>query len=302
VLAHLVATDSGALTSAELVERLRVSPASVSKAVTYLHGLGVLRRERPATGRRERYVVDDDTWLRAWEVNAQTHAAWADVADEAADALGPQTGAGARLARMGEFFRRLGDDMPAARRPPRWPIRSPRSRRWCTPGGPHDRRAGRRARLARSRVADALREAARHPDVTDPIVVERVPDGRSRPPPGHSGSPRPSAPRCAAVRARGAQLVACHPVDLGLGWAGCIPGFDNPMIIYRSVPHPSRHAPTSCAGRSHRQRVGNPVTQRVATHGQGCDRYRSVGRRCGRCGDRSTHVRPAARLCRNHAA
>ncbi|WP_252435514.1 MarR family transcriptional regulator [Pseudonocardia humida] len=178
VLAHLVATDTGALSSAELVERLRVSPASVSKAVTYLHGLGVLRRERQATGRRERYVVDDDTWLRAWEVNAQTHSAWADVADGAADALGPRTRAGVRLARMGEFFRRLGDDMAGG--PAAAALADPLTAvaALVHAGRPRtlDELAGALG-WAPSRVADALREAARHPDVTDPVVVERTPDG-----------------------------------------------------------------------------------------------------------------------------
>lgn len=46
VLACVVTTDSGALTAGELVRQLRVSPASVSKAVGYLEGLELLRRER----------------------------------------------------------------------------------------------------------------------------------------------------------------------------------------------------------------------------------------------------------------
>ncbi|MFG2127994.1 hypothetical protein ACGFNV_09360 [Streptomyces sp. NPDC048751] len=46
VLAALFTTDSGSLTSAELVRRLQVSPASVSKAVGYLDR-GSLRGRSP---------------------------------------------------------------------------------------------------------------------------------------------------------------------------------------------------------------------------------------------------------------
>ncbi|WP_367128559.1 helix-turn-helix domain-containing protein [Saccharothrix sp. HUAS TT1] len=110
VLASLVTTDSGALTSAELVRRLRVSPASVSKAVGYLEGLDFLRRERDPR-RRERYHVDDDMWLRTWLTSARTNAALADAARRGAEALGPATPAGARLTHMRRFFDQLGDDM-----------------------------------------------------------------------------------------------------------------------------------------------------------------------------------------------
>src|ERR1700726_2126629 len=58
VLTCLTTADSGAMTSAELVRRLGVSAASVSKAIAFLEGQHLVRRERD--GRRERYVVDDD--------------------------------------------------------------------------------------------------------------------------------------------------------------------------------------------------------------------------------------------------
>ncbi|GAA2914172.1 hypothetical protein GCM10020221_07340 [Streptomyces thioluteus] len=50
MLGCLSITDSGSLTSADLVRRLRVSPASVSKAIAYLEGQDLVRRERD--GRR----------------------------------------------------------------------------------------------------------------------------------------------------------------------------------------------------------------------------------------------------------
>ncbi|CAL9638993.1 hypothetical protein SUDANB23_06268 (plasmid) [Streptomyces sp. enrichment culture] len=45
VMACLSLTDSGSLTASELVQRLQVSPASVSKAVTYLESQGLVRRD-----------------------------------------------------------------------------------------------------------------------------------------------------------------------------------------------------------------------------------------------------------------
>lgn len=104
VLACLFTTDSGSLTSAELVGRLRISPASVSKAIGYLAGLGLVRREREPGRRRERYVVDDDIWLRSWQASARVNVMMANLARQSAQALGPTTPAGARLAMTGRCF------------------------------------------------------------------------------------------------------------------------------------------------------------------------------------------------------
>ncbi|MWA09626.1 GbsR/MarR family transcriptional regulator [Streptomyces sp. BA2] len=111
VLARLITDDSGSLTSADLVERLRVSPASVSLAVAYLEGLEVIRRERRPGHRREQYVIDDGVWLRAWMTSAQAHARWAETAQQGVDVLDAATPAGARLSHMSEFFATLSDDM-----------------------------------------------------------------------------------------------------------------------------------------------------------------------------------------------
>ncbi|MEU0951478.1 helix-turn-helix domain-containing protein [Streptomyces niveus] len=111
VLVRLFLTDSGTLTAADLVGQLKVSPASVSKAVGYLEGLGMVRRERDPLRRRERYVVDDDVWLRAWTRDTRTTATWADTARRGAGIVGADTPAGARLDHMGHFFATLSDDM-----------------------------------------------------------------------------------------------------------------------------------------------------------------------------------------------
>lgn len=111
VFACLVTTDSGALTAAELVQRLAVSPAAVSKAVGYLEGLAVIRRERWPRQRRERYLIDDDIWLQAWLASAQTHAVWAETAQRGVRVLGSTSPAGRRLDQMGQFFAQLSADM-----------------------------------------------------------------------------------------------------------------------------------------------------------------------------------------------
>lgn len=111
VLVRLFLTDSGSLTAADLVGQLRVSPASVSKAVSYLEGLEMVRRERDPRRRRELYVVDDDVWLRAWTRDTRTTATWAATARQGAGLVGAGTPAGARLDLMGQFFATLSEDM-----------------------------------------------------------------------------------------------------------------------------------------------------------------------------------------------
>ncbi|MET9551525.1 helix-turn-helix domain-containing protein [Streptomyces sp. NPDC006645] len=111
VLVRLFLTDSGSLTAADLVGQLRVSPASVSKAVGYLERLEVVRRERDPRGRRERYVVDDDVWVRAWKRDTRSTENWAETARRGAGVVGAESPAGVRLERMGDFFATLGADM-----------------------------------------------------------------------------------------------------------------------------------------------------------------------------------------------
>jgi DNA-binding transcriptional ArsR family regulator len=109
VLACLTTADSGSMTSAELVRRLRVSAASISKAIGFLEGQHLVRRERD--GRRERYVVDDDMWYRASIATAGTNALLSDTALDGAEILGPDTPAGARLAETGQFVKHFTEDL-----------------------------------------------------------------------------------------------------------------------------------------------------------------------------------------------
>ncbi|MEV0162403.1 GbsR/MarR family transcriptional regulator [Nonomuraea fuscirosea] len=112
VMVCLLTSDSGNMTVADLIERLRVSPASISKAVGALEQLGLLKRERD--NRRERYRVDDDVWYRAWLVGTRSMALWAATVREGADVLGADTPASTRLLTASRFFQLLSDDMAAS--------------------------------------------------------------------------------------------------------------------------------------------------------------------------------------------
>ncbi|MFG2573414.1 helix-turn-helix domain-containing protein [Streptomyces sp. NPDC048481] len=103
VLACLTLTDSGSLTAAELVQRLKVSPASVSKAITFLEGQGLVRRERDER-RRERYVVDDDIWYRSMIASAESLLQIVAIARQGVGVLGTGTPAAARLENIARFL------------------------------------------------------------------------------------------------------------------------------------------------------------------------------------------------------
>jgi predicted transcriptional regulator len=111
VLALLYTADAPSLTAADLVRELRVSPASVSKAIGYLEHIGMVHREPDPRRRLQHYVVADEVWLKAWEVSSRTNLNWAETAAEGADLLGHDTPAGERLTQMADFFHRLGEDM-----------------------------------------------------------------------------------------------------------------------------------------------------------------------------------------------
>jgi len=111
ILALLYTTNSRSLTAAELVTELRVSPASISKAIGYLEQVGMVHREPDPSRRLQHYIVAEEVWLKAWQVSARTNLNWAETAAEGVELLGSDTPAGERLAHMADFFHRLGEDM-----------------------------------------------------------------------------------------------------------------------------------------------------------------------------------------------
>jgi DNA-binding transcriptional regulator GbsR (MarR family) len=103
VMACLYTTDSGSLTASELARHLQVSPASVSKAITFLEEQGLVRRER-VENRRERYVVDDDVWYQSLVASAQALVQVIETARQGVTVLGPGTPAAARLEGAARFL------------------------------------------------------------------------------------------------------------------------------------------------------------------------------------------------------
>ncbi|MFC5813899.1 MULTISPECIES: GbsR/MarR family transcriptional regulator [Nonomuraea] len=109
VLACLYITDSGTLTAADLVQRLRVSPASISHAIAFLEQQGMLRRERVPGARRERYVVDDEIWLPNLLAALRMNEALAAASRRGAEILGVTTPAGARFETSAELLLLLSE-------------------------------------------------------------------------------------------------------------------------------------------------------------------------------------------------
>ncbi|CAL9463669.1 hypothetical protein SUDANB106_02718 [Streptomyces sp. enrichment culture] len=104
VFACLLTEDSGTLGSAELSERLRISPAAVSGAIRYLSQVHLVTREREPGSRRERYRVHADAWYEAMTDRDALLGRWSTTFDQGLKAVGPDTPAGRRIAETAEFF------------------------------------------------------------------------------------------------------------------------------------------------------------------------------------------------------
>jgi DNA-binding transcriptional regulator GbsR (MarR family) len=111
VLASLFTTDGGSLTSAELVRRLHVSPASISKAIGYLENQALVTRERDPHSRAERYAIDDDVAFQSVMASARNQTQIAEACKIAARKLGTTTPAGARLENTSQFLLHVIDDL-----------------------------------------------------------------------------------------------------------------------------------------------------------------------------------------------
>ncbi|MEV3860541.1 helix-turn-helix domain-containing protein [Streptomyces sp. NPDC050095] len=107
VLGSLYTTDSGSLTASDLAQRLEVSPASISKAITYLEGLALIRRDRG--GRREFYTVDDDLWYQSMVRSARANDQFIEVARQSVGILGRGTPAANRLENAARFLDFVGE-------------------------------------------------------------------------------------------------------------------------------------------------------------------------------------------------
>ncbi|MFH8408959.1 GbsR/MarR family transcriptional regulator [Streptomyces sp. NPDC018019] len=113
VFAALLASDSGALSSAELAEQLQISPAAVSGAVRYLVQVNMVRREREPGTRRDRYRLYSELWYESLGNRDKVLSRWEEVLREGAEMLGPDTPAGARVAETVEFFEFMQGELVA---------------------------------------------------------------------------------------------------------------------------------------------------------------------------------------------
>lgn len=113
VLTCLITTDAGSMTAAELAHQLQISPASVSKAVAFLEGQGLVGRQRDER-RRERYVVDNDVWYQSMIASARGHAQFAQTAREGVEVLGADAPAAVRLENIARFMDFVGESITRA--------------------------------------------------------------------------------------------------------------------------------------------------------------------------------------------
>ena len=174
VFVCLLTADSASVPAAELVRRLQVSPASVSKAIGYLETMDLVARKPEPGRRRERYAIVDDVWLRAWSADTGAHAKVADAAQRGIGIFGAETPAGGRLGKMGQFFAwlsgQMNDSGPAAP-----------DALTALAAFVHAARPLTVDELAaaldwpRARVADALETLDRRPTIADPLTL--VPAG-----------------------------------------------------------------------------------------------------------------------------
>ncbi|RPK80063.1 MULTISPECIES: MarR family transcriptional regulator [Streptomyces] len=111
VFAALLSSERGALTSAELSERLKISPAAVSGAVRHLAQVNMVSREREPGSRRERYRVQSDQWYDALLERDAVLKNWQATMREGVDHFGLDTPQGRRINNTLEFFRFLEKEL-----------------------------------------------------------------------------------------------------------------------------------------------------------------------------------------------
>ncbi|MFI7243077.1 GbsR/MarR family transcriptional regulator [Streptomyces qinglanensis] len=110
VFACLLASEEGALTSAELGDRLQASPAAISGAVRYLSQVALVSRQRDPGSRRERYMLHQDVWYTSLLSRDHVLGRWLVTLNTGADDLGADTPGGRRVRESAEFleFMRTG--------------------------------------------------------------------------------------------------------------------------------------------------------------------------------------------------
>ncbi|MGW2205879.1 GbsR/MarR family transcriptional regulator [Streptomyces sp. NPDC001774] len=111
VFAALLASEGASMTSAELGDRLRISPAAVSGAIRYLSQVGMVSRERDPGSRRDRYVLHNEVWYESLTRRDAILTRWEKVLRDGSEILGADTAAGRRTAETAAFFEFLQKEM-----------------------------------------------------------------------------------------------------------------------------------------------------------------------------------------------
>ncbi|MEU7316206.1 helix-turn-helix domain-containing protein [Streptomyces sp. NPDC007083] len=112
ILVCLLTADSGSMTAAELVQRLQVSPASVSKSIAFLEGQALIRREREE--RRERYIVDESLWYQSMAVSVRALDQQVAISRQGVGVLGAGTPAAVRLENSARFLDFVSESLARA--------------------------------------------------------------------------------------------------------------------------------------------------------------------------------------------
>ncbi|WP_344570555.1 GbsR/MarR family transcriptional regulator [Streptomyces axinellae] len=113
VFACLLASEEGALTSAELSERLQASPAAISGAVRYLAQVNMISRQRDRGSRRERYLLHHDVWYSTLLNRDNLLTRWQTTLRTGARTLGKDTPGGRRVNESAEFLSFLQSELEA---------------------------------------------------------------------------------------------------------------------------------------------------------------------------------------------
>ncbi len=113
VMVCLLTSDSGSMTATELVQRLQVSPASISKSITFLESQALVVRER-GEGRRERYVIDDSLWYQSMATSVRALTQQAEISRQGVGVLGPGTPAAVRLENVARFLDFVSESLARA--------------------------------------------------------------------------------------------------------------------------------------------------------------------------------------------
>ncbi|WP_433676098.1 GbsR/MarR family transcriptional regulator [Microbacterium gorillae] len=112
VLMALVAAPAEGYTAAQLAERLGVSAAAISGAVSYLHRMHMVERlSRPGT-RVVQYAVVRESFYQSVTSNAHIYDRMAAFIDEIAEAHAEDAEAFERATEIADFFRFLAERFP----------------------------------------------------------------------------------------------------------------------------------------------------------------------------------------------